>query len=239
MKSLFSILLIFVFSFSLCADEVFKIATTIIPPYTIQEDGEIGGLATELVENVFQKMNVKYSIKIYPFKRALRLVESGDLHGIYIVGKHKKRTAIYHYPKEPLVTTNFIWFIRKEDKGKINFHSFDDLKGKRIGTIIGYALPQDLSEYLARNAEVEEVAREEQNFKKLMLKRVDLIMSEYHAGKYYADVLGIAGKISPLLKPHKNIHGRIETHHLMFSKKVVTKEFGNVSSFVKKAVEGC
>jgi len=223
--TLFTIFLIFVSSYSLCAEDVFKIATTVIPPYTMQEDGKIGGLATELVENVLQEMNVKYSIGIYPFKRALIMLKQGKLHGLYIAGKFRERAEIYHYAKEPLVTTNWVWFIRKENKGKMNAYSFDDLKGKRIGKIIGYKIPKDLQEYLAENSEVEEVPREELNFMKLARNRVDLIMSEHHTGKYYARKLGIEDKIMPLLEPHKNIHGYIETHHLLFSKKAVTREF--------------
>jgi len=222
---LFTIFLTFVFSYSLCAENVFKIATTPIPPYTIVKDGKIGGLATELVESVFQEMNVKYSIEIVPFKRALREVKEGRLHGIYIAGKFKERTAIYHYPNEPLVTTNWVCFIRKEDKGRNNFYSLDDLKGRHVGKVRGYSIPKDLEVYLAKNCEVQEVTKEEQNFKKLMLKRVDLIMSELHTGKYFAQELGMGDMIIPLLEPHRNVQGYKETHHLMFSKKAVTKEF--------------
>lgn len=219
-------IVIMTFTSSLLAEEIFRIGTTLIPPYTTEdEDGAIGGFATEIVEHVLRNMNVNYTIDMYPFIRALKMLEDGELHGMYIAGKNPARAEQFYFPKEPLVTTNWVWFIRKEDEGTLQYFSFDDLNGKRIGTIRGYYLPNDLKEYILKHCVVEEVTREEQNFLKLVAKRVDLIMSEESIGTYFAHKLGIEENVIALLQPQKSIIGYVSTHHLMFSKKVVTQEF--------------
>lgn len=223
------------FAYSFSAEEPFQIGTTAIPPYTEMKDGKIAGFATEIVEHVFQEMKVEYVIKVYPFKRALKYLKTGKLYGLYIAGKAPARAKIFLFPKEPLITTNWVWFINKENIGKLQYLSFDDLKGKRIGTIRGYYKPKDLDEYISKNCIVDEVTTEEQNFKKLAINRLDFVMSEYSIGKYFANKLGIDDKVIPLLKPNKSIAGPVYTHHLMFNKKAVSNKF--VEEFSKILVK--
>lgn len=182
------------------AQSSFIIGTTAgFPPYTFQnEDGKFTGLATDIVEEVFQTMKVEYSIQKYPWVRALHMLTKGDLHALYTIGKTAERETLFYFPTEPLSYSKWVFFIRKEDAGTLKFQTLDDLKGKRIGLVLGYKYTPELWEFVKAWKNYDMVAKEELNFRKLAAGRVDYIISDYVTGMTLAKQLGISKKILAL-----------------------------------------
>ncbi len=211
-------------SFSLNAQAAFRIGCNDMPPYSFSlDDGTITGLATELVEGVFKAMGIgDYEIKVFPWARSLRMLTAGTLHAVYTMQKNKDREILFYYPQEPLTYSKWVFFIQKDNIGKLKFDSLDDLKGKQIGLVRDYKYTSALWEFVKKENNYQIVSAEELNFKKLAAGRVDYVISEYNIGKYLAEKMGISDKVVALENTPIESASPI---YIVFSKKTVKKEF--------------
>jgi polar amino acid transport system substrate-binding protein len=91
-------------SSSAYAQLMLKIASPEFPPYVYTlESGEIGGVAAEIVSEVFRSMGVGYENTIYPWARALYMLKGGTIHALYTIMKNRERETIFHYPDEHIL----------------------------------------------------------------------------------------------------------------------------------------
>ncbi len=218
---------------SLYAQTPFQIGVSPFPPYvTVLEDEKISGIATDIVMEALNTVNIsKYEIKEYPWARALLLLNRGQIQALYTIGKTPEREATFYYPDEPLFYTKWVFFIRKADKGTLKFNSLDDLKGRNIAVIRGYKYTPAFWEFLNKEKKYEELSHEEQSFLMLMAGRVDYVITEYAAGITVAKQLGMEDQIAALMDhPLEEI-----PVYIAFNKKSVTKEF--VDKFSKALKE--
>ncbi len=51
--------------------ETLELVTLQYPPYEYEENGEVKGLAVEIVKEVFKRLDQPISIKVYPWARSL------------------------------------------------------------------------------------------------------------------------------------------------------------------------
>ena len=216
------VLLMVCFAFSVHAQTAFKIGSPSFPPYVYAlDDGEITGLATEIVAGIFQSMEIDYETRIYPWARVLNMLTEGEIHALYTIMKNTEREAIFYYPEEPITHSKWVFFIRRTDAGKLKFDSFDDLKGKRIGLIRDTKYTPALWEFVEKEQNYELVAQEPQNFEKLVNNRIDYLVTEYTVGMSVAKTLGIENDIVALTD------NPLESTplYIAFSQKMVKKEF--------------
>lgn len=149
------------------------------------------------------------------------MLKEGKLHALYPIAKNRGREAVIYYPEEPFCHSEWVFFIRKNDAGKLKFDSFDDLKGKRIGLTRDYKYTPALWAFVKKENNYELVTVEEQNFRKLMGKRIDYVISEYMVGMHLSKKLGIRDGITALREnPIESI-----PLYVGFSKKAVKEEF--------------
>lgn len=196
---LLTVLLTVSISFSVYAQTVLRIGSTQFPPYIYALDnGKIGGVATEIVARVFQSMGIDYENKIYPWVRALGMLTDGELHALYTIMKNKERAAVLYYPKEPILYSKWVFFIRRSDAGTLKFDSFDDLKGKKIGLVRDVKYTETLWEFVRREKNYELVSVNNLNLKKLVGNRVDYALCEYINGMVMAKELGIENEVVAL-----------------------------------------
>ena len=182
---------------------------------------EVKGFTADLVREVLKEMNVNITgHEIYPWKRACQMVFTGYLDAVFTTTKTNERMKYCYFPEEPLTDFSYLFFIRKEDEGKLTYNSFDDLKGHRIGIVRGFSYTREFINFIKKEKNYEEVNVGSQNFKKLMRKRVDYVATPKRVGFNHIRKLGIGGKCVALKKPLM-----INYLYVMFSKKTVSKEF--------------
>jgi len=99
MKKILLFIMLFVMSLSIIGAEE-KINRKIIittqewKPYSYEKgNGEIGGIATEVIEKVLREMGIKYQIMIYPWARAQIMVKNGDADAFYAASKNAERDS--------------------------------------------------------------------------------------------------------------------------------------------------
>ena len=196
------------------------------PPYQVVENNQLKGFSTRVVKIVFKRMKVDIkSIKVYPWIRAMIMIEKGKADALFSANYTKDRTKFAFYPGEKKVDSPWVMWVREEDD--LKFESFDDLSGKKIGIVRGYSYTSDFWVFLKEHNNYDEIANDELNFRKLNVGRVDFIPAELGNGSHLVKKLGF-NKIIPLKKnPLKS-----DSLYIIFSKKNVSKSF--VDKFSKE-----
>jgi len=105
------------------------------PPFMYAEDNKAVGLYPVLLNAVFAKMGMTTEIEAYPWKRTLSMGEKGAaaIGGIY---KNEERLKIYDY-SDPIFSEKLLIYVNKD--ASFPFSGVSDLKGKRIGVILGWS----------------------------------------------------------------------------------------------------
>ncbi len=139
MKKSVAVLLTFIFlSLSGSASgEKIVFVTSDQPPYVMSEKGQPSGLDIDIVQELCSRLGVEAEIRVLPWKRALKNAEKGEADAIFAPRNTEERAAFLYYPSEPLIIERTVILAPKGSGIKIN--SLDDLKGKVVGVVRGYA----------------------------------------------------------------------------------------------------
>jgi len=204
------------------ADSEFKRLSVVCdawPPYQIAENGRLSGFSTKIVEIVFVRMKTAVpTIDIYPWKRAILMIENGKADALFSANFTEDRTAFAFYPDEPIISSPWVMWVREEDD--LIFRSFDDLLGKKVGIVRGYSYTPEFWNFVKKYNIYEEVTNDEINFKKLNLGRIDFVLAEFGNGLHIIRKLKL-NKIIPLIKNPVKTDGL----YLIFNKKTVSRSF--------------
>ena len=208
MKAVFVIIILFFSIIPGKSNEIVKLATVDFPPYSFLEKDEIKGIEVEIIERIFEKLGIKYTIELLPFARALKSVEDGDRDFIFNFYKNPDRLKKFDY-SDPILDNPLIIFTKK-DRDIVFTGKIDELRKYNIGTMIGYTYSPEFDK--ARNEKLlktEEVCGHEQNFKKLVSGRIDIYIVERSVGLYLTKKLGIQKQVKHLNIPLKKQNGYI------------------------------
>ncbi len=74
-SSLFAFALLLAHSVSA---QTLTVVTEQYPPYNYEENGKVKGVSTEVVEEVLREAGIDFSIKVYPWTRALKMAEEQE-----------------------------------------------------------------------------------------------------------------------------------------------------------------
>jgi len=161
------------------------------PPY-YGKDLKNHGFITEIVVQAFKRSAYEVQVEFLPWARALKLAKAGKCDGIFTIWYRKDREEwiLFSDPLPP----NFVGFYKRKGRD-ISFRTLEDLKPYSIGIVRGYYNPPEFKKasYLRK----EEATTDEQNLRKLAMRRVDLALTDRLLAKYtiqtklpdHADVL--------------------------------------------------
>ncbi|SLM31400.1 conserved hypothetical protein [Desulfamplus magnetovallimortis] len=165
-------------------------------PYVYVENQEVKGFDYEVMVAVFSSMGYAVDFKLYPWKRCIHMIEKQQADAILDISRNAERDKIIFFPDENLSDSASVFFYAK---GKsYSFEKLEDLKGLKIGTMLGYNYNQEFTDadYFTK----EDVTTMEQNFKKLIHGRVDLVISNRNVGLFEAKKMGVLDQIAYLAK---------------------------------------
>jgi len=112
-----------------------KLAVGEWPPYFSASLREQGVFA-HIVKEAFAREGVAISYEFYPWKRALLLAQEGQVAGSPGWVMNDERAKVFLF-SEPVVLSKEVLFFRKDQP--IAFTTLADLKGKALGTTLGYS----------------------------------------------------------------------------------------------------
>lgn len=191
------------------------------PPYQILWDGGLSGISVALVRMTLDQMNVRISsIKCFPWKRALKMLEKGNADALFSANFNEGRTAWAHYPDEPLFESPWVFWGPKPDTVRIL--AWEDLILQRIAVVSGYTYTPAFWEKLKAAGNYYSVTSDEQSFLMLAAGRVDLALAELRNGHHLVSHLKLSG-IAPIRATPIKTDGL----YMIFNKARVSKSFAD------------
>lgn len=226
------------------------------PPIMYKNGDKIDGVGPELAEIILKKIGAEITLKkigiefdnkyVGPWARVLLSVKKGEIDLIAGLYKTKEREAFLDYIPTPFMTNPAVIFVKK---GKaFPFKKWEELKGRTGGGIIGDKFEPTFDEFLLKNNDtikIERVTSIVQNFKKLIIGRIDFISYSKYVGLLVSKEMGIENQIELLPEPiYSGLfylaiakESRLTKYIPEINKKIIEyKDDGTVESLINKHI---
>jgi len=169
------------------------------------------GVVSHIIKRAFAEEEVAIDYMFLPWKRGYEMAKKGDLEGTIVWSYTNERAKDFLYSDEVIFLETAIFY----NKGtEFDWSTFEDLQGKKIGGIIGFAYNIDNLEK-SGVVTIDRIAEPESNFKMLVNNRVDLVAEDLFVGREIIAKLSLADEISIHEKPMNR-----KSFHLIVGKKV-------------------
>jgi polar amino acid transport system substrate-binding protein len=174
MKKWFLLFSLLFGSTAFAAPEAINVLTEEWAPYNFTENGKISGYSTEVVEAILRKANLSYTINVLPWARAYTMAQKGPNSLLYTMGRLPEREQLFKWVGP--IAPRQVWLFRLKSRSDIQVRTLADAKKYTIGVV----QLDGITQYLERNGfkigkHLATVSNEEQNQRKLLAGRVDLI----------------------------------------------------------------
>ena len=154
-------------------DKPIRIATGEYIPFC-SSSSKHKGFASHVVSEAFARQGYKVEYNFLPWKRAILQAKNNDYDATSWWVYTDERAEDFLFSDKLLETATYFFYLKTQTPN-FNWAEFDDLTGYRIGITRGYHYSDEFQAYRkAGKASFEVVNEDEQNFKRLLYKRIDL-----------------------------------------------------------------
>jgi len=141
-------------------------------PYSYREDGQLKGLAVDLLRLMWQRMGMdEQKIEMYPWARGYQLVQRTPNTVLFAMSRTAQREKLFKWVCP--INTNRHVLIKMADN-PVRIGASGAIKKIRVGVVRADASGDLLIRQFGDRVVVEAVASFEQNVKKLALGRIDM-----------------------------------------------------------------
>lgn len=133
MKKKIWLILIFLTITNIYGEEILITGNAYRAPKIWLEDGQAKGILVDILHHIGKKVGVDFEIKLYVWKRAYYLAETGE-SGIVGISMTTERLKIFDY-SDPIYYDEVVLVVKRGNEFK--FDKFEDLKYKRISVVSG------------------------------------------------------------------------------------------------------
>lgn len=184
--------------------EEFNIAVAKMPPYVLEENGQIKGILVDITKKLFERIGHEVHFQFFPWPRAIQNLKNGRVHGIIPFFKTKERETYSTFVEDGLVKMNLVFFRAKGSEIKIN--QLEDAEPYRIVKVDKASLGHKFHEYQTTNKlKVQLVPNTTLGVRVLASGRVDLMASVETIARYAAKHQKLADQIEVAGKPFKTM----------------------------------
>jgi len=217
---------------SLYAKEVIKVASGEWIPLT-GKNIKHQGFCSHVVSEAFKLVGYQTKYSYSPWKRALTRARNTDVDVSLCWTKTSEREKDFIY-SNAIMTQKKVFFHRKDLDFK--WSTIDDLKKYKIGVTAGYSYGKDVDKAIKNNSlSTQVVTADKQNFKKLLLERVDLVPIEMIVG--YTLINEIFPPIQRQYFTNNNKAISKENYYLIISKKLPKKRQEKILKDFNKGIK--
>lgn len=174
------------------------------PPMSWDQDGHLVGVCVEAARRAFSAVGLALQVEPPgPWGRCQRMVETGEVD-LNLCGFANDRRREYAVMVEPPVGHNEAVLIVRRDS-VLAYKSWADLNGLRIGMGRGVSFGAEFDAYLAQHTQLDMALSESHNLQKLVLERLDAVVTARHAGQQQIRAMGCERQLRVL--PGKVVEG--------------------------------
>lgn len=149
------------------------------PPY-LSTDFKHQGVVAHLLRDILADEGYALDLRFLPWSRAYAEAAAGKYAGT-AVWMHKPEREVDFLYSEPVLNEQFVFFHLKKEV--FHWDSLADLFGKKLGGGLEYSYGPEMDAYLTTGRlYMERVPSAEQNFNKLLRRRIDLYPQEINVG---------------------------------------------------------
>jgi polar amino acid transport system substrate-binding protein len=151
-----------------------RLATQHYPPYINVLDGQPEGAVVDVVREAFRRTGYPLRFEVYPWSRALALVQVAQVDGLFTIKKTPERERSLRFPRQPVLQQDYVFFVRR-DAGLRFDGNFAALTPARIGVVMNTSYGNRFDEALAQGVfpRVEKAPSYDAVFGMLLSGRVD------------------------------------------------------------------
>jgi polar amino acid transport system substrate-binding protein len=149
-------------------------------PY-VSESAEGQGPIVAMVVAAFKEVGITPKIIFSPWKRAEDEVRQGTAFAAFPYALSPERQKEFEFSEPMYVVQGKFFYYKKYHPDGIPFQKLEDLRGYKIGGLLGGWYEPLFKE---QNFQAEYVAKVDQNIEKLVLGRVDLAIEEENSTWY-------------------------------------------------------
>lgn len=154
------------------------VVTEEFPPFNYMEDGEITGASTEIVRATLAKAGIQADIRIYPWARAYWMATEQPNVLIYTLARSPEREELFKWIG-PIVPPIRAALFKLKERTDIVLTSLDDARQYQIGVVQNDGGHQILLQYgFEDEKNLFTVTKGDQNIRKLLAGRIDLMFSD-------------------------------------------------------------
>ncbi|MGY5450685.1 substrate-binding periplasmic protein [Agarivorans sp. MS3-6] len=147
------------------------------PPYMFFEDGQLSGIATDIVEATFKKAGLELDIDVYPWARAYQIALNQEGTLIYMLYRTAERESLFKWVG-PIVAAQPMYFYKLKNRPEIDINALEDAKRYTVGVVRDVANHKFLlKQGFEDGKNIAAVTSPQQNLKKLLAGRIDLLIS--------------------------------------------------------------
>ncbi len=189
------VLSVIIFVFSTCSlvqgAEKIQYMTEQNPPYNFEKEGKATGIAVDLLLEMGKQTGHPVTIdaiQVVPWPRGYRTLEKTAGTALFSMARTEQREELFKWVG-PIIDLTIGLVAPKSKKLKIK--SIDDLTGLRIGTIRDGAPEQLLIKAGFDADKLDRVPKPEQNIKKLVADRIDVLAFNTDSTRYTMKSMGV------------------------------------------------
>lgn len=167
-------------------DHVVRVSADPWAPWAFGEEGGAasGGMSVEASKELFRRIGLEVEVNIYPYKRCLDQMKTGERDVFPMIKKTPEREEIMLFSDVAAREPQLIYFATGRMAG-FDWKDWADLKDRTVGIVQGFNYGEFVPAAAKYGIRTEEVAGDEQNIKKLLANRVDLIIATPSTVNYY------------------------------------------------------
>ncbi|MDE1464957.1 substrate-binding periplasmic protein [Spartinivicinus poritis] len=197
------------------ANETVRLSNGEWPPF-MSEHYKHYGAASDIVTQAFKLQGIEVQYGFFLWDKSLKLAQTGQWDGSLIWTWNEEREKLFLY-SNPVITLRTVFFHRVDTV--FDWKDWNDLQGKTVGATKGYYYGEDFKK--AEEAGIISVIRQPTdiaNFKKLLLRKIDLFVIDTEIGYEILNVRFPVG-IKNLITNHP-LPARETSFHLLISRKI-------------------
>ena len=146
------------------------------PPYIIEADKGISGIAVEITKEAFKRLDIAVTMKILPWKRCLKYAEYGEIDGIPLIKTTPERKKYMLFSQPYLVANQTFFYLACRDD-PIEWQTLEDLSSYSISKQTASEYGQEFNAAVSHyHLEVHNKTTEQQALNLVLRGRVDLFL---------------------------------------------------------------